>query len=42
MLGATEGGHQLEHDLFTADDLANWRLGEELIKTCMETHKTKT
>ncbi|KAG9019607.1 mannosyl-oligosaccharide alpha-1,2-mannosidase [Tulasnella sp. 427] len=42
LLGATDGGNQLDRDLFSEGDKVNWKLGEELIKTCMETHKTKT
>ncbi|KAG9050324.1 mannosyl-oligosaccharide alpha-1,2-mannosidase [Tulasnella sp. UAMH 9824] len=42
MLGATDGGNQLDRRQFSDSDKANWKLGEELIKTCMATHNTKT
>ncbi|KIO27809.1 glycoside hydrolase family 47 protein [Tulasnella calospora MUT 4182] len=42
MLGATDGGNQLDRSLFSDSEKADWRLGEELIKTCMATHNTKT
>lgn len=45
MLGATDGGRaDVPPRLETLDARAkrDWKAGEELIRTCMETHKTKT
>jgi len=46
MLGATDGGHAdvppKPEQFSTAGQQRDWNTGVELIKTCMETHKSKT
>ncbi|KAG8908765.1 mannosyl-oligosaccharide alpha-1,2-mannosidase [Tulasnella sp. 403] len=42
MLGATDGGTNLDQTKFTEAEKRDWKFGEDLIKTCMETHKTST
>lgn len=42
LLGATDGGHKLDRASFTTANAMDWKLGQDIIKTCMETHGTTT
>lgn len=44
MLGVTEGRslNRKEIENLSKEEQRDWKLGEELTRTCMDTHKTKT
>ena len=42
LLGVSEGRSLNPRDISTPSAKKDWKVGEELTKTCMDTHKTKT